>query len=105
MNLLAAFWPFAVDGGAVIGVIQGGQHAAQRIGQVEARGVTSPVQVAQEFTAQRVVIEVAGVAAVGGIGVLFQSEGVHPHGRAASCGDPAQDTRATGVVDIQVFVG
>jgi len=37
----------ARDGRAVIGVVQGDQHTAQRIGQVEAGGVGAGVQTAQ----------------------------------------------------------
>ena len=72
----------ARDGGAVIGIVKGDQHTAQCIGQVEASGVGTRVQVAQQCASQRVVVQVAGMAAVGGIGVLFQSEGVDAHGRA-----------------------
>ncbi len=45
------------------------------------------------------------MSSVRGIGMFLEPEGVDPHGGAASGGGTAQDTRTTGVIDIEVFVG
>ena len=69
----------ARDSGTFISIAETGQHAAQRIGQVEAGRIRAAVQTAQYSACQRIVVQVAGVAAIGGVGVLLQPEGVHTH--------------------------
>ena len=44
------------------------------------------------------------MAAVGGVGVLLQPEGVDAHGGAAPIGRATQDTVAGGVVDVELCV-
>ena len=45
------------------------------------------------------------MAAIGGVGVLFQPEGVDTHRGARAVGRATHDTVAGGVVDGEVFVG
>jgi len=44
------------------------------------------------------------MAAVGGVGVLLQPEGVDAHGGAAAIGRAAQDSVARAVVDVEICV-
>ncbi len=66
--------------------------------------VSTIIQATLQPTSQIVVMQVAGVAAGGGVGVLFESEGVDGHGGTTTGGDPTQHTVARGVVHVEVFV-
>ena len=83
-------------------IATGFQHAAQRIGQVE-HGLAGVVERTEQPASQAVVVQVTFVPTCVEIGMFLQPEGVHRHGGATARGGAAQDARARGIVDREVF--
>jgi len=94
----------AFDGGNACRAAETGQHAAQRIAQVEG-GLARVIQSTQQSASQAVVVQVALVTTRVEVAVFLQPEGIDGHGGATARGRAAQDTIARGVVDVLSLVG
>ncbi len=96
----------AFDGGAVSDVAEGGDDAAQHVGQVE--DSVGAIERADQSPAEEVVVQVACADSRAGVGMFFQPEGVGRNGcrRAVRWAGSAaaQDAIAVGVVDVLLLL-
>src|SRR5579885_1439289 len=94
----------AAEGGAACCGTEGGDHAAEWVGQQDVgRRRTQARQFPDQTTVEAVVIRVVLQGAVGAVAVFFQAKGVDGDGRSATADGAAQRARAAGVVGV-VFV-
>src|SRR5579885_2948141 len=91
----------AAEGGAACCGTEGGDHAAEWVGQQDVgRRRTQARQFPDQTTVEAVVIRVVLQGAVGAVAVFFQAKGVDGDGRSATADGAAQRARAAGVVGV-----
>ncbi len=93
----------ALDGRDACRVTETGQHAAQRIGQVEG-GLARVIQRAQQPASQGIVVQITFVPTTIEIAMLLQPKGIDGHGGTTAGGRTPQHAGARGIVDVKVLV-